>query len=130
VRFSKDFNVEDKKTYTDASGAPARPLARETELLHRLLTNQASEGVQLALRQITAGAGAGKLIAVPIRSTPAGADVIIGGIHYGTTPMTLDLSLGAHEVEIKLRGYAPWNYRVLVEPGRKVDAVLSPRGVR
>ncbi len=126
VKFSKGYDVERKKTYTDARGAPRRPQSRETELLHELLANQASEGVQHALREITAGGTAGKLIAVPIRSTPEGADVVVGGIYHGTTPLTLDLSLGAHEIEIKLRGYAPWNYRVNVEPGRKIDAVLSP----
>ncbi len=128
IKFSKGYDVERKKTYTDAKGAPRRPQSRETELLHELLANQASEGVQQALREITAGPGsAGKLIAVPIRSAPEGADVVIGGIYYGTTPLTLDLSLGAHEIEIKLRGYAPWSYRVNIEPGRKIDAVLSPR---
>ncbi len=129
VKFSKGFEVERKKTYTDARGAPRRPQSRETELLHELLENQASEGVQLALREITAGLGtAGKLIAVPIHSTPEGADIVIGGIFYGTTPMVHDLSLGTHDIEIKLRGYAPWSYRVKVEPGRKIEAVLSPGG--
>lgn len=127
VRFSKDYDVERVTPYPDARSAPRRPLARESELLRELLEHQAREGVQSALRQITSGLDReGKLIAVPVRSRPEGAEVTIGGIYYGKTPLDLDLSLGVHEIELKLPGYAPWRHRVKIEPGARVDAVLSP----
>ncbi len=128
VRFSKDYDIRDVKAYTDAAVAPRRPQSRESELLRKLLTNEAVSGVQHAVRELTAGLStSGKLIAMAIRSKPAGADISIGGVYYGKTPMDLDLSLGEHLIELKLPGYAPWEHRVNVEPGRNLDATLSPR---
>ncbi|MCP4660226.1 MAG: PEGA domain-containing protein, partial [bacterium] len=116
VEYSDEFEIDDKKTYPDGSSAPRRPLSRESELLHKLLKEQASEGVQRALRQIKAGPdSAGTLIAVPITSTPEGADILVNGIFEGTTPATLDLSSTVHEIEVRLRGYAPWRRRVNIE---------------
>jgi len=127
VKFSENFQVDRKQTYTDAKGAPRRPLSRETELLHELLEIQAREGVQSALRQLNAGVErAGELIAVEVTSTPEGAEILINGIFEGKTPNTLNLSADVHEIEIRLRGYAPWVRRVKVESGRRVDAVLDP----
>lgn len=127
VRFSKDYDVERTTPYPDARSAPYRPPSRESELLRELLEHQARESVQSALRQITSGLDrSGKLIAVAVRSQPEGADVTIGDIYYGRTPLDLDLSLGVHEIAIKLPGYAPWEHRVNVEPGTKIEAILSP----
>lgn len=127
IKFSKDYDVERVTPYPDARSAPSRPLSRESELLRELLEHQAREGVQTALRQITSGLDrAGKLIAVAVRSKPEGADVTVSGIYYGKTPLDLDLSLGVHEVEMKLPGYAPWRHRVNVGPDSTIEAVLSP----
>lgn len=127
VLFTDEFKVERKNTYTDAKGAPRRPLSRETELLHELLEHQASESVQSALRQLNAGVErAGELIAVEVTSTPEGAEILINGIFEGKTPKTLDLSASVHEIEIRLRGYAPWIRRVNIESGRRIEAVLDP----
>ena len=127
VRFSKDYDVERITPYPDARSAPRQPLSRESELLRELLEHQARESVQTALRELTSGLdAAGKLIAVAIRSQPEGAEVTIGGIYYGKTPLDRDLSLGVHEIEIKLPGYAPWRHRVNIGPETTIEAILSP----
>lgn len=128
VRFSKEFTTENTKAYPDARSAPQKPLSREAELLQGLLVSQASEGVQQALREIGSGVDrAGKLISIPISTTPAGAEITINNIYYGKTPTRLDLSVGVHEIELRLPGYAPWRHRVNVVPGAGIEVVLSPQ---
>ena len=126
VIFSKTFDTEKKSTYAQATSAPSRPLDRESELLAVLLEDQAKEEVQNTLRQIAAGLGKAKLLAVPIVSDPDGAEVVINGIVQGNTPLTVNLVMGVHEVEITKRGYAPWRHRVKVVPDFRLDVHLAP----
>lgn len=127
VKFSETFDIERKNTYAKASSAPQKFLSRESELLEALLENTAKEKVTSALRQISAGTGiAGRLLAVPIVTVPAGAEVIVGGVVEGTSPLTVNLTPGVHEIEIIKVGFAPWKRRVRVEPDFQLEVHLSP----
>ena len=57
-----------------------------------------------------------------IRSTPSGADVTVGSIYRGKTPLQVDLAPGVeHELLVVLQGYEPVSRRVLAEPSGKID---------
>ena len=63
-----------------------------------------------------------------LKSTPAGAEIVIAGAHRGKTPLQIDLPAGvAHDVVIDLPGYASWTRSVFAEPGGKIglDARLE-----
>ncbi len=61
-----------------------------------------------------------------INSTPSGAKVTIDGKFYGTTPLTIQISPGYHQVTISLAGYKEWEGVVYVEFGqaKKMDVKL------
>jgi len=126
VKFSKTYDVERKTSYAQATSAPREPMSRESELLEELLEIQAKEEVQQALRELASGLDKGRLIAVPIATVPEGAEVVVSGIYQGTTPVTIQLMMGVHEIEIRKRGYAFWRKRVKVEPDFRLDVHLSP----
>jgi len=64
------------------------------------------------------GAAAGSEIvppAVDIRSTPAGARILVDGDDTGkTTPATLALEAGDHRISLELAGYGRWSGRATV----------------
>lgn len=62
-----------------------------------------------------------------IESTPAGAEVTIGGQVRGVTPLMLSLPPGTHEVRLTLEGHGDWEAQVRVAQNRvtHVPARLS-----
>lgn len=125
VRFSDIFETEDLKSYLEASTAPDRPLNRSTELLDKLL-EQASGELQKGLTQVAMGlASGGQLIQLPITTVPPGADVVVAGNYVGSTPLTLELEMGIHELTLDHPGYRAWKRKVKVEPGTRVDVSLT-----
>jgi formylglycine-generating enzyme required for sulfatase activity len=68
-----------------------------------------------------------------LRSIPSGAEVTIGGVHRGQTPIEVDLPAGIqHEVVVNAAGYATWVRPVFADAGKKVtlDAKLEAIGGR
>jgi formylglycine-generating enzyme required for sulfatase activity len=66
-----------------------------------------------------------------LRSVPSGAEVVVGGIHRGYTPLELDLPAGIeHELVVNSAGYASWTRVVFADAGKKisVDARLETIG--
>ncbi|WP_457628670.1 PEGA domain-containing protein [Oceanithermus sp.] len=61
-------------------------------------------------------------------SSPAGAKVYIDGAYRGRTPLTLEMSPGAHNVELRMDGYEPYRVRVQVRAGQTTR--VNPRLVR
>jgi PEGA domain len=47
-----------------------------------------------------------------IKSTPAGADILVDGTYVGTTPLAIDLTCCFHDVTISKPGLKPWTGRV------------------
>ncbi|MDR3724404.1 MAG: PEGA domain-containing protein [Terracidiphilus sp.] len=52
-----------------------------------------------------------------IDSTPAGADIEVDGAFTGSTPSTLALAPGSHEITIKKKGFIPWSRKMNVTGG-------------
>ncbi len=127
IRFAETFDVQDTKSYPQASSAPRRPLSRESELL-RMLLDQARDQVKRSLMDVALGLEtAGEMIAVPVETVPEGADVLVGGVWIGSTPTEIELSIGVHEVEIARPGYRTWRRQVQVEPGSRIEVNLPRR---
>lgn len=67
-----------------------------------------------------------KMILVPIKSEPIGADVEISGIFYGNTPCELPLEEGkVLEIVISLGGYDTWIKKILVNSALKINVKLN-----
>lgn len=64
-----------------------------------------------------------------ISSTPAGADIQIDGSYMGSTPSTIQLKPGEHEVVVSKKGYQAWQRKLDVTGGTiniEADLVSIP----
>ena len=62
-----------------------------------------------------------------ISSNPSGADIEIDGSFVGSTPSTLQLNLGDHEITIKKKGFQTWTRKMKTTSGSvNVNADLEP----
>ena len=127
VQFSKNFDVERTQQYPVASSAPSQPIDRTSELLSALL-DQAQGEMRNALSQVAAGGGEAKrFIRVPVRTTPAGADLILNGTYLGPTPRDIEVTPDTHDLNLVLAGHESWHRRIKVEPGTAIDVNLAPK---
>lgn len=125
IRFAETFDVEESKSYPQASSAPRIPLSQESELLRKLL-EQAREKLQRSLMEMGVGNEIpGRMVRVAVQTVPEGADVVIGGVWLGSTPTEIELSIGLHSIEISKPGYHPWRREVKVQPGTRVEINLT-----
>ena len=70
---------------------------------------------------------------VSVASQPSGAEVTIGGVLRGRTPLGIDLPAGiAYELSVNAPGYAVWNQQIFAEPGGqlRIDARPEAAGSR
>ncbi len=130
VQFSKTFDDELTQQYPVASSAPSQPIDRTSELLTRLL-EQAKGDMRSALSQVAAGGGvATKFVRVEVRTSPAGADVILNGTYLGPAPYTLEVTPDTtHELQLELAGHQSWKRRVTIKAGMPaIEVSLEPKG--
>ena len=52
-----------------------------------------------------------------IDSNPPGADIDVDGNFVGSTPSTVDVTLGNHDITVKKRGYAEWTRHMNITGG-------------
>lgn len=61
-----------------------------------------------------------------VSSSPAGADIVVGGVFRGRTPATVNLPAGAdHDVTVSLQGYRPAERRVFAAAGKELALSVS-----
>jgi formylglycine-generating enzyme required for sulfatase activity len=68
-----------------------------------------------------------------LTSAPTAAEVTIGGVHRGKTPIEVDLPAGIqHELVVNSPGYAAWTHPLFADSGKRVrlDAKLEAVGAR
>lgn len=66
---------------------------------------------------------------VAVDSNPPGADIEIDGAFVGSTPSTLTVAPGAHQVTVKKKGFADWTRTLNVTGGSiHLDATLDAAG--
>ena len=111
-----------------------QPTAPTTQTVAPISEEKVSSSAPIAAtvaRQPAVPAGdSGRLL---VRSTPAGASVMVDGQSRGVTPLDLrDLAFGAHTIEISHSGHDSRQRRVTLSerrPARSVDFELRPRSV-
>ncbi|HYO15089.1 MAG TPA: PEGA domain-containing protein, partial [Thermoanaerobaculia bacterium] len=128
VRFSKTFPIERTKQYPKQTSAPPNPIDLTSELLTALI-NDAQKDLRSALMQVAAGLGtANQLIAVPVESRPAGADVILSGVYVCKTPCSVQVAPdGIHEIQLVMPGYQTYERRIRARTDTVIEASLVPR---
>ena len=52
-----------------------------------------------------------------VESTPPGADIEVDGNYVGSTPSTVSLAPGSHDISLKKKGFAIWNRKMNVTGG-------------
>jgi hypothetical protein len=63
---------------------------------------------------------------VEVSSTPDAADIEIDGKFVGSTPSSVGITPGEHDIVVKKPGFKPWEKKVTVSTGHvKVDAQLE-----
>jgi PEGA domain-containing protein len=61
-----------------------------------------------------------------VSSTPDGADIEIDGNFVGSTPSTVGVIAGPHQLSVKKAGFKPWERKITVTSGHiKIDATLE-----
>ncbi len=64
-----------------------------------------------------------------LASTPTGADIEIDGKFVGSTPSSISVSPGDHDIAVKKSGFADWIRKVTVSTGHvNISAELTPVG--
>lgn len=58
---------------------------------------------------------------VKVTTSPPDAEVRVGEDVLGTTPGTVELLAGTHELVIRRDGYKPWRQQLTVEPGQQLE---------
>jgi hypothetical protein len=56
-------------------------------------------------------------IFVTVDSIPSGADIEVDGNFVGSTPSSVPVSAGTHEINVKKKGFATWTRRMNIEGG-------------
>jgi len=82
-------------------------------------TAQADPGVQAATAIAQGGPGV-QTAPVSFTSTPDGADVIIDGKYAASTPSTLQLAAGDHQVSIEKGGFKAWQRAIAITAGSSI----------
>lgn len=57
------------------------------------------------------------LAQIDVASVPTGADIEVDGKFVGSTPSSISLSVGDHEIAIKKSGFTAWNRKMSVSAG-------------
>ena len=81
--------------------------------------------VQARVNELAATVAKRGVQQISVLSTPSGASVSIDGTGSGVTPVTLELSPGAHHVVLKLSGYADASVDFKLEPLVPQDVALE-----
>ena len=64
-----------------------------------------------------------------VASTPDGADIEIDGNYIGSTPSTVGVASGQHQISVKKSGFKPWERKISVSSGQvSVSAALEAEG--
>ncbi|HXM60520.1 MAG TPA: PEGA domain-containing protein [Terriglobales bacterium] len=66
-------------------------------------------------------------VQLQVTSAPDGADIEVDGSFVGSTPSTVGIAPGQHQLSVKKTGFKAWERKITVSSGQvKVNAVLEP----
>ncbi len=66
------------------------------------------------------------LVSVTVKSAAGGASIEVDGVVVGTTPGTIQVRPGIHEVRVTREGYATWEKSVAFYDGQMVMNEVNP----
>jgi hypothetical protein len=68
-----------------------------------------------------------QLASVIVKSVPPGCDINVDGKYMGSTPSTIQLAPGEHEISIEKEALRPWQRTMTVTAGggSTIDATLE-----
>ncbi len=112
-------SAQDEALKTDSFSSTTTSLERT--LLTKILKAATEELVQKLEAKKPAKP---EKVMVKFSSIPDGADIEIDNVYYGSTPATIPLVAGIHQVKISLAGYKPWMKRIDAFEGLNVKATL------
>jgi hypothetical protein len=84
-----------------------------------LETSQNPSAVHTAAQPLPA-TSAEALCTLVIKSTPNGADITVDGKYVGSTPSTVRLPAGDHNVSVGMTGFGTWERTITTSPGGNV----------
>jgi serine/threonine protein kinase len=119
---------------TRAAAEDPKPIVSTTQTLAPISEEKVSSSEPIAAtvapQPAVPAVESGRLL---VRSTPAGAGVVVDGQSHGVTPLALrELAFGAHTIEVSHPGHGTRQRRVTLSerrPTRSVDFKLRPTSV-
>ncbi len=113
------------KEFVDHSSGKEALAAGASETTTAQLEPPAADNSQAASR-VEPGP-AMQTASVIIKSTPTGADINVDGKYVGSTPSTVQIMAGDHEISIEKEGMTPWQRTMTVGAGGNstIDATLA-----
>jgi hypothetical protein len=77
-------------------------------------------------RSTAANAASSEQTSIQVVSTPDAADIEIDGKFVGSTPSTIGVASGDHEIVVKKRGFSVWERKLIVSSGHiNINAELT-----
>jgi hypothetical protein len=108
------------KEFTEA----ALPKSEVQNQKSEVPTAEPPKNLKPEISNLKSPAAEGRLL---VRSSPAGARVLVDGKDHGVTPAAVrDLARGAHRVKISRDGYAPEERRVVITASRPAQSITVP----
>jgi hypothetical protein len=116
---SGDFNLDRSKFAPTAGASPSAYVASSPVLAQPSPTppaNQFAPSSGVSTQQAISG----ELALIDIKSSPEGADILVGGKFVGSTPSALRLPPGDHVIAIEKSGFTRWSRTVGLTPGGSI----------
>ncbi len=85
------------------------------------VTGMSMQYEQEGIKDTEQGVAARKRAVLDISSNPEGADIEINGGFKGNTPDMTSVQAGEYTVRVIKAGYEPWERRIVLDPGEKVN---------
>ena len=119
---------EPAREFTETAVAPAAPASAASAAAPpsngAAATPPADRRAEPDTRSDATSAGAGRIL---VRSTPAGARVVVDGRDYGLSPVAVrDLATGSHRVRVTQDGFLPVERRVSVTASQPAQSLTIP----
>jgi hypothetical protein len=121
----QDTLVEASAAALPASAPAANPTPAPVQVAPPAVTTPAP-ATRPAPAPAAPAVATGELITVDCSSDPEGADILIDGDFYGTTPSLLKLPPGTHQLEFRLESYKTHSESLNLQSGAGLQTIRRP----
>lgn len=121
---TKDWSAHSKEIRAAAAVSATPALVPAAAVEH--IGADAPPPVSAAVAAHPAAQSSTSAASLQISSAPDGADIEIDGSYVGSTPSTVGVASGSHEISMKKAGFKPWERKISVSSGQvNVNAALE-----